>query len=224
MNIQEKLINIQIALKATKSQYNKFGDFYYRSCEDILEALKPLCNKNQAVVLLSDEIVMIGDRFYTKATASLIDTEGGGDISVTAYAREPLEKRGMDASQVTGTSSSYARKYALNGLFCIDDNKDSDALAGVGLKAETVKAKNLPEPKVNPQDKPKLQDKPKPSDKQEVTDKPTDICFICNKKVPATFSMKQNKELSGAEIVAACNGMCPECYKANVQCYKANVQ
>jgi hypothetical protein len=126
MNIFEKLLNIQSELKAPKNQYNNFGKYKYRSCEDILEAVKPICIKNKATLVLSDEIVYLGDRFYVKATAMLIDTEKGDQVQNTAYAREEESKKGMDSSQITGTASSYARKYALNGLFNIDDTKDAD--------------------------------------------------------------------------------------------------
>lgn len=122
--LQQKLIEIQSELKAPKSQYNKFGGYNYRNCEDILEAVKPLCAKHEIVPLLSDEIVMIGDRFYIKATAKV--TDGKDEIATTAFARESKDKKGMDESQITGSASSYARKYALNGLFCIDDTKDAD--------------------------------------------------------------------------------------------------
>lgn len=122
--LQQKLIEIQAELKAPKSQYNKFGGYNYRNCEDILEAVKPLCAKHEIAPLLSDEIVMIGDRFYIKATAKV--TDGKDEIATTAFARESKDKKGMDESQITGSASSYARKYALNGLFCIDDTKDAD--------------------------------------------------------------------------------------------------
>lgn len=122
--LQQKLIEIQAELKAPKSQFNKFGGYNYRNCEDILEAVKPLCAKHEIVPLLSDEIVMIGDRFYIKATAKV--TDGKEEIATTAFARESKDKKGMDESQITGSASSYARKYALNGLFCIDDTKDAD--------------------------------------------------------------------------------------------------
>lgn len=131
MNIYEKLSNIQSELKCNKSQYNSFGKYKYRSCEDILEALKPICKKYNAVLVLSDTLVNIGDRYYIQATARLTDIEKNVEnedtcISNTAYAREEEEKKGMDGSQITGTASSYARKYALNGLFNIDDTKDAD--------------------------------------------------------------------------------------------------
>lgn len=116
----------QLTLKAPKNQYNSFGKYKYRNCEDILEAAKPICAVNGLVLTLSDNIVEIGGRVYVQATATLLDTESPEEISNTALARESLEKKGMDDSQITGTASSYARKYALNGLFCIDDTKDAD--------------------------------------------------------------------------------------------------
>lgn len=124
--ILEKLLNIQAELKAPKSQYNAFGKYKYRNCEDIQEAVKPLCVKYKAVLFLSDEIVHIGDRYYVKAVATLSDIESDGSICVSALAREEEDKKGMDGSQITGASSSYARKYALGGLFALDDTKDSD--------------------------------------------------------------------------------------------------
>lgn len=123
--ISETLSDIQAHLKAPKNQYNNFGKYAYRNCEDILEALKPYLKKHKASVLLSDEINIFGDRVYVKATATFV--QGEESISSTAFAREPLQKKGMDESQITGAASSYARKYALNGLFCIDDNKDADS-------------------------------------------------------------------------------------------------
>ena len=126
MGIQ-KLLNIQRDLKAPKSQYNEFGKYNYRNCEDILEAVKPLCAREKACLTLSDEPVLIGERYYIQATATLYDTEDGNLITaVTASARETEDKKGMDASQITGSASSYARKYALNGLFDIDDTRDAD--------------------------------------------------------------------------------------------------
>lgn len=126
MNIREKLLAIQDELKAPKGQYNSFGKYKYRNCEDILEAVKPLCKKHKAVLKVGDELVVVGERYYIKSTAIICDLEKEENISNTAYAREELEKKGMDGSQITGTASSYARKYALNGLFCIDDTKDAD--------------------------------------------------------------------------------------------------
>ena len=124
--IRAKLLKIQAELKAPKGQTNSFGGYKYRSCEDILEAVKPLLKANNCVLVIEDEVTQIGERYYIKATATLKDVDGSTDIYNTAYAREEDNKRGMDASQITGTASSYARKYALNGLFCIDDTKDAD--------------------------------------------------------------------------------------------------
>lgn len=121
----KELIEIQKKLKAPKGQYNKFGNYNYRSCEDILEAVKPLVLEQGCSLTISDEIVDVGGRIYVKATAVLRKAEI--TVSCTAYAREPETKKGMDESQITGAASSYARKYALNGLFCIDDTKDADA-------------------------------------------------------------------------------------------------
>ena len=126
MAIYEKLLNIQSELKAPKNQTNNFGRYNYRSCEDILEAVKPILKKEKCVVIVNDEIEHVDNRFYVKATISLVDVESGEIIASSAYAREEENKKGMDSSQVTGASSSYARKYALNGLFAIDDTKDGD--------------------------------------------------------------------------------------------------
>lgn len=126
LNIYGKLAAIQWELKAPKGQYNSFAKYNYRSCEDILEAVKPLCIKNNATLILNDTVREISGRFYVVATATLADQESDGVVEVDAYAREPQDKKGMDDSQITGMASSYARKYALNGLFCIDDTKDAD--------------------------------------------------------------------------------------------------
>lgn len=121
----QHLAQIQSELKAPKGQYNKFGGFNYRSCEDILEAVKPLLKERGLVLLITDDIVQIGERYYVRATATIYDSEGSY-ISNSALAREDANKGKMDGSQMTGSASSYARKYALNGLFCIDDTKDAD--------------------------------------------------------------------------------------------------
>lgn len=126
VKVYKKLLAIQSELKAPKTQYNNFGRYKYRNCEDILEALKPILAKNMAVVTVSDEIVPADGRFYVKATAKITDAESGESVETTAFAREEDSKKGMDGSQLTGSSSSYARKYALNGLFAIDDTKDAD--------------------------------------------------------------------------------------------------
>ena len=122
----KELISIQKELDVPKNQFNNFGKYSYRNCEDILEAVKPLCEANGCILTLSDEIKNIGDRYYVVATATLTNSEGKS-ITATASAREEDTKKGMDASQITGSASSYARKYALNGLFCIDDSKDADS-------------------------------------------------------------------------------------------------
>ena len=124
--LTEQLCEVQGALKAPKGQYNSFGKYKYRSCEDILEAVKPLNAKHGVVLTVGDEVVEISNRFYVKATATFVDIESGEKIINTALAREDDAKKGMDGSQITGTASSYARKYCLNGLFCIDDTKDAD--------------------------------------------------------------------------------------------------
>jgi len=121
----EKLIKVQSELKAPKNQYNEFGKYNYRSAEDILEAVKPLLVKQGLLMLISDEPLQIGNRIYIMAKVTIID--GENELSVKAYAREPETKKGMSDSQITGSTSSYARKYALNGMFCIDDTKDADS-------------------------------------------------------------------------------------------------
>lgn len=152
MNIYEKLSAIQAELKAPKNQYNSYGGFNYRSCEDILENVKPICAKHRTVLILSDTLESIGQRYYVKATAQLIDLDLTANshiesIFVSAFAREEETKKGMDGSQVTGASSSYARKYALNGLFNIDDQKDSDYTNGIQNAPQAQKA---PAPKTAP--------------------------------------------------------------------------
>ena len=126
MNICEQLIKVQNELKAPKNQRNNFGGYNYRSCEDILEAVKPILKENGLTLFITDDIVNVGDRYYIVAIATLIDIETGEKITTQANARESEEKKGMDQSQITGTASSYARKYCLNGLFLIDDTKDAD--------------------------------------------------------------------------------------------------
>jgi hypothetical protein len=130
----KKIADIQSKLKAPKGQMNKFGGYKYRSCEDILEAVKPLLG--DLVLTISDDIVAVGDRVYVKATATLSD--GEHTVSTTAFAREAETKKGMDEAQITGSASSYARKYALNGLFCIDDTADADATNDHGKQVKTI--------------------------------------------------------------------------------------
>ena len=126
MTLLEKLQKIQFEMKAPKNLYNKFGNYKYRNAEGILEAFKPFEDKYKVALTISDELVMVGDRYYIKAEVTLYDTENEASIMNTALAREAFEKKGMDDSQITGTASSYARKYALNGLFLLDDTKDAD--------------------------------------------------------------------------------------------------
>ncbi|WP_337952369.1 ERF family protein [Mitsuokella jalaludinii] len=120
------LMAVQAELKAPKGQHNSFGKYDYRSAEDIIEAVKPLLKENGLFLNMSDEVVLVGDRYYIKATVKVVDVVTGESVQTSALARESAQKKGMDESQVTGTASSYARKYALNGLFAIDDNRDAD--------------------------------------------------------------------------------------------------
>lgn len=143
LNLKQKLNVIQTKLKAPKSQYNDFGKYYYRSCEDILESVKPLLGETGTTLVLSDEAVAVGNRVYIKAKAMLLDGEIDDYIEATAFAREDEVKKGMDGSQISGSASSYARKYALNGLFAIDDTKDAD-----GLNDEKEPPKTPVKPKV----------------------------------------------------------------------------
>lgn len=124
--IYAALMAVQADLKAPKNQRNNFGKYDYRSAEDIIEAVKPLLKENGLILTMSDDIVLIGDRYYVRATVSVTDIVTGESVQTSALAREAAQKKGMDESQVTGTASSYARKYALNGLFAIDDNRDAD--------------------------------------------------------------------------------------------------
>lgn len=124
LSIHRRLNAVQMGLKAPKGQKNNFGDYYYRSCEDILNAVKPLLRDHGLTLVISDTLEQVGDRYYVKAIATVGD--GEHELSASAYAREEETKKGMDAAQITGSASSYARKYALNGLFAIDDTKDAD--------------------------------------------------------------------------------------------------
>ena len=155
------LRSIQCELKAPKGQYNSFGKYSYRSCEDILEAVKPLLDKYKATVYITDEVVSVGDRIYVKATATFVDKDGK-EVSVSAFAREPVARKGMDEAQVTGATSSYARKYALNGLFLIDDTKDADTDESRNESEARSKTSGSDTPK---SDTPKVQ-RPNYSDEQ----------------------------------------------------------
>ena len=138
-NIYEKLNKIQVEFKCGKNQTNKFGGYQFRSCSDILEAVKPLLEKHKVVLTVTDEILLIGERFYVKATATVHDTEGEGSVSASAYAREGESQKGMSEAQLTGSTSSYARKYALNGLFSIDDVRDDDSTNTHGATSNSSK-------------------------------------------------------------------------------------
>lgn len=162
MNIYEKLSNVQSELKVPKNQYNDFGNFYFRSCEDILDVAKPILKKYKLLLFLSDEVINIGNRNYIQAKVTLIDLENTEDkIYSFAEAREPDTKKGMDCSQITGATSSYARKYALNGLFNLDDVKDPDTnehkkqvsitqkTIDIKKNMQTLKKQEKPKPKAN---------------------------------------------------------------------------
>ena len=135
----QKLIKVQAELKAPKNQRNNFGGYNYRSAEDILEAVKPILAENKTVLIIKDEINQIGERYYVKATATLYGDDGKEIASTSAFAREEENKKGQDGSQITGATSSYARKYALNGLFAIDDTKDADVTNTHGKEAKEIK-------------------------------------------------------------------------------------
>jgi len=149
MSIYSILNEIQVTLEAPKNQFNTFGNYKYRNCEDILEALKPLLKELKSVIIISDSIEVIQDRFYVKATAKLIEIEGGTFVENIAYAREELTKKGMDGAQVTGATSSYARKYALNGLLLVDDSKDADSMDNSKEEAPQQQQDNDDKPWLN---------------------------------------------------------------------------
>lgn len=144
------LTDIQKKLKAPKNRINKFGGFKYRSCEDILEGVKPILSELNAAVIISDDIALIGARYYVKATAALVDADGKEIAKATAYAREGDDKKGMDVAQVTGSASSYARKYALNGLFAIDDDDSRDPDTQAPETAKTPAKTQAAKPATNP--------------------------------------------------------------------------
>lgn len=188
-DVLKKLLSVQAELKAPKNQFNKFGGYNYRSCEDILEAVKPLCQKYGCVVTLSDELLCNGSRYHINARARFYDTESGEFIENSALAREAEQKKGMDDSQITGTASSYARKYALNGLFCIDDTKDADT------------------------------DEYKRNIDAKASSKPTDAPerIVC-KKCGAAIQGGKNAQgvfRTPAEIAQNTGGMCVKCYKGS---------
>lgn len=186
MSILSKLADIQHELKAPKGQYNAFGKYKYRSCEDILEALKAVLAQHECFVTLSDEIVLIGERYYIKSTVTICDAETGEKYQNTALAREDADKKGMDGSQITGAASSYARKYALNGLFAIDDTKDADAL--LGEKSPTQPPKT-----------------PAKSTSEAIK------CKTCGSVIKDTE--KGGKVTPAAKVASSLDGMCPECWR-----------
>ena len=192
-SIYAALAAVQIELKAPKGQFNNFGGYHYRSCEDILEAVKPILKAHDLALHLADEPAMVGERYYIKATATLADFTGQ-QISSTAYAREPLDKKGMDDSQITGTASSYARKYALNGLFCIDDTKDADT-----EEYQTAEGRN---PAGG--NKPPKQSAPKrnaPAPKSQPVQEKSFVCACCGKPLqPVTY---KGRTVEPAETAAS---------------------
>ena len=195
--IVKKLQAIQSELDVPKSQFNAFGKYYYRNAEDILAAAKPICIKHDCLLTVTDEIVMLGDRFYVKATACI--AHDGEKEEVTAYAREELTKKGMDASQITGSASSYARKYALNGLFCLDDVKDADHNGKNGSdKATYEDAKKEFNPDITEEDKEYLKDAENGGNScvecgAEMTDGQVKIA---NNKYNKTICLKCQKEVA----------------------------
>lgn len=198
--VLKKLLSVQTELKAPKNQFNTFGKYNYRSAEDILEAVKPLLDKHKVALVIKDKIEVLGDRFYIQATATLYDTETGESIEATALAREPIVKKGMDDSQITGATSSYARKYALNGLFAIDDNKDGDTTNQHGNG--DVKQSSVPIPL-------------KTNDKQnELISRIAILCSEKNlspewldKKIENDFGKGQLKDLTITELTRVASGL-----------------
>ena len=186
MEFYEKIVKVQTELKAPKGQYNSFGKYKYRSCEDIVESVKPLLNQVGLFLTLNDEIVLIGDRYYIKATATISD--GKNSVSTTAYARESNELKGMVDSQLTGATSSYARKYALNGLFAIDDTKDADTNEFANEKAA----------KVDPKEKDKEDSAMKEKLIKELESYNTDL-----EKVAAYFKKDSVEDLTIADLTKA---------------------
>lgn len=197
-NIYEKLMYIQARLKAPKGQYNKYGGYNYRSCEDILEGLKSLLQECEVALLISDDIVMIGDRYYIKATVKLVDNEKA-EVIATAYARETEHRSGMDNAQVTGATSSYARKYALNGLFCIDDTKDPDALE-YSIQSGEKKTKPV-EPSSQPAEPAR---QASPPQKLKPSAAKTHHCTVCGKEIDGGLARGSTKKY-GAPY---CSGEC----------------
>lgn len=190
-------MSIQTELKCAKNQVNKFGGYNYRSCEDILESVKPLLAKYNAVIVISDDVVQLGERYYIKATVQFRDCETDQTVTVSAFAREPSEKKGSDASQITGASSSYARKYALSGLFALDDTKDSDFTntGDKGGKSNSPAHDAPPKPAApNPV-------QPIVGNGQTVYAQVEYKCADCGKPITAV-TLKSGQVLSAAEVYA----------------------
>ena len=189
-SVIKKLMEIQQELKVPKSQRNTFGNYNFRNCEDIMEASKPICKKYNCVLICSDELIQINERYYVKATATLYDIETGESISATSEAREEETKKGMDSSQITGASSSYARKYALNGLLQLDDNKDADTNEYTKVtKTETKATKGTT----------------KPAKKDEESSKPKTITDAQLKLINTLLSKTENREEAKQELYAKFN-------------------
>lgn len=207
MTIIERLSGIQAELKAPKDKTNTFGGYKYRSCESILESVKPLLKKYGAVLLLSDEVVEIGGRVYVKATATLHD--GDNAMTSQAFAREPETKKGMDDSQITGTASSYARKYALNGLFAIDDTKDADTNEYAKETAEGAKKGA--------------------SKKKQVEDNPTDvnpniICSDCGKEITDHLPNATRQMIIDGSMKKYKTPVCFDCIRTRMMAEQAKTE
>lgn len=198
MNIYQSLNYIQSNLKAPKGQFNSFGKYHYRSCEDILEGVKPHLQETKTCLVISDEIVTIGEHNYIKATATLYSADGGA-VANSAFAKEPLEKKGMDPSQITGATSSYARKYALNGLFCIDDTKDADTDAYTANTTQT-KAKGKA-PETNTIREKRIKEEYLKSITQQMAIKQINPKLI-SEYINKTFNKKTSNELTEEELKA----------------------
>lgn len=198
-SIYSALNYIQSNLKAPKGQYNSFGKYNYRSCEDILEGVKPHLQETKTCLVISDEIVTIGEHNYIKATATLYSADGGA-VANSAFAKEPLEKKGMDPSQITGATSSYARKYALNGLFCIDDTKDADTDAYTATTQTKAKSK-AKAPETNTIREKRIKEEYLKSITQQMGIKQINPKLI-SEYINKTFKKKTSNELTEEELKA----------------------
>ena len=208
MGVKEKLLTVQAQLKAPKNQFNKFGGFRYRSCEDILEAVKPILKEQGATLIIKDNVVDVGGRIYVEATAVFADTTSDESLYSKAYARESDTKKGMDASQLTGTASSYARKYALNGLFLIDDTKDADT----DHFQEQVRATTKKQAKAKEQNTDEVPPEYLPTNDGKVSDAQWKLLDaemkrtgITDEKVIDRYEVDDIFEMSQAQVIAALN-------------------